>query len=168
VAGLFVDPAAARSAITELSATGLSEEQIAIAALDSDAQGELVDRTEVQPLSRNSVVTGTFGGNLVEGMARLLGGGRGAANIVYTSLVRMGFSEDAARYYEQGFEQGRVVVAVEGSIFADQAAEILARHGADLGPTSNAAPFAASRTEPLSSGSLPPSTGPAGLNRSEL
>jgi len=80
----------------------------------------------------------------------------------------MGFSEDAARYYEQGFEQGRVVVAVEGSIFADQAAEILARHGADLGPTSNVAPFAASRAEPLSSGSLPPSTGPAGLNRSEL
>lgn len=167
LAGLFTDYEAAHRTITELSAAGMTEEQITVAALDRKDQGHLVDETDAQALTNNSVATGAFGGRLVEGVARLLAGGRGAANIVYTSLIRMGFTEDQARYYEAGYEQGKVLVAVEGSIFIERAREILVRNGAELGPVSTR-PFMSNESGLASSGSTPPSTGPTGLNRTEL
>lgn len=167
LAGLLADYDAAQRTITELSAAGLTEQQVTVAALDRGEQSHLMDQSEAQALTNNSVVTGSFGGRLVEGVARLLGGGRGAANIVYTSLIRMGFTEDQARYYEEGYEQGKILVAVEGSMFTERAREILVRNGADVGPGSTK-PFMSNESGLASSGSTAPSTGPSGLNRTEL
>jgi len=136
--GSFDEMAAAEEAIHELAATGFSEERITVAVLDRDTQKTIVDQTEAESLTSSSVATGGLGGGLVEGLARLIGGKRGAANMVYSSLIHLGFSESQAQYYEAEYETGRILVVVEGGTRTEEARAILVDHGSALDPSLNA------------------------------
>lgn len=168
IAGLFADEGSARQTIEALSALGLKEEQIAVAALDKGDQRDIIDGTEATALNKQTGML-PFQGAFVEGVARLLGGGRGAANIVFSSLVSMGFTEEQARYYEKGYEAGQILVTVEPGIMAKEAFEILGRNAADIGPVSTVTgPDFRADQRISTSGSTPSSTGPAGLNPTEI
>ncbi|MBC7879754.1 MAG: general stress protein [Anaerolineae bacterium] len=136
--GAFNGMAAAEEAIHELAATGFSEEHITVAVLDSDVQKEIVEQTEAESLTSSSVATGGMGGALIEGLARLIGGKRGAANMVYSSLIHLGFSERQAQYYEAEYETGKILVVVEGGTRTEEARAILVDHGSALEPSLNA------------------------------
>jgi Heat induced stress protein YflT len=136
--GSFDAMSAAEEAIHQLAATGFGEENITVAVLDNDVQKEIVEDTEAEALTSSSVATGAFGGTLIEGLARLLGGKRGAANMVYSSLIHLGFSESQAQYYEAEYERGRILVVVEGGTRAEEARAILIDHGSALDPSLNA------------------------------
>jgi hypothetical protein len=138
VVGSFEGMAAAEESIHELAATGFGEENITVAVLDHDVQKEIVEETEAEALTSSSVATGALGGALIEGLARLIGGKRGAANMVYSSLIHLGFSENQAQYYEAEYERGRILVVVEGGTRTDEARAILVDHGSTLDPELNA------------------------------
>ncbi|UFP93600.1 general stress protein [Gloeobacter morelensis] len=168
LAGAFAEETAARQAIDSLSQAGYADEQILVAALERHEQDDLVKQTEAEPLNKESVATGGFGGALVEGFARLLPKGRGVANIVYSTLVRLGFTEEQARYYERAYEAGRILVVVEAVRDANTVLAILERHGADIGPGSTTGRIIEQRDTTVStSGSTPPSTGPVGRHPDE-
>jgi hypothetical protein len=138
VVGSFDDIAAAEEAIHGLAATGFGEENITVAVLDRDVQKEIVEETEAESLTSSSVATGALGGAFIEGLARLIGGKRGAANMVHSSLIHLGFSENQAQYYEAEYERGRILVVVEGGTRTDEARAILVDHGSALEPDLNA------------------------------
>ncbi|MBW4700183.1 MAG: general stress protein [Aphanocapsa lilacina HA4352-LM1] len=166
--GAFSEETAARQAIDSLSQAGYADEQILVAALERHEQDDLVKQTAAEPLNKESVATGGFGGALVEGFARLLPKGRGVANIVYSTLVRLGFTEEQARYYERVYEAGRVLVVVEAVRDANTVLAILERYGADIGPGSTTGRIVEQRDTTVStSGSTPPSTGPVGRHPDE-
>ncbi|AGY56292.1 general stress protein [Gloeobacter kilaueensis] len=168
IAGLFADEDSTRRAIEELTRAGFSDEQIMVAVLDRHEQDDLVKETEAEPLNKQTAM-GKFEGSFVEGVARLLPRGRGVANIVYSTLVRLGFTEEQARYYEQGYEANRILLVVDAALNADRAGEILQRNGADLGPLTSTNTVVRDRDTTVStSGSTPPSRGPVGLNPDEV
>jgi hypothetical protein len=138
VVGSFDGMAAAEEAIHALAATSFGEENITVAVLDHDVQKEIVEETEAEALTSSSVATGALGGALIEGLARLIGGKRGAANMVFSSLIHLGFSENQAQYYEAEYERGRILVVVEGGTRTDEARAILVDHGSALEPDLNA------------------------------
>jgi surface antigen len=72
----------------------------------------------------------------IAGGTAAAGAGIGAATGgVIGSLIGAGIPEEEARYFELGFEQGGTLVTVSAGAKADQARQLLAASGADLGPT---------------------------------
>jgi uncharacterized protein (TIGR02271 family) len=158
VVGLFDHQTEAEAAINALKAAGYPERDIGVAMRDRASQGELAEGTGTQ--AAEGAASGAVGGGVVGGVIGLLGGlgalvipglgpifaagwlgstlaGAGigaAAGGIIGGLVGLGVPEDEARHFEQGVKEGRVLVTVKAEGRAAEAAEILRRHGADLGP----------------------------------
>src|SRR4051794_7371190 len=158
VVGLFDHQTEAEAAITALKAAGFPERDIGVAMRDRSSQGELAEGTGTQ--AAEGAASGAVGGGVLGGVIGLLGGlgalaipglgpifaagwlgstlaGAGigaAAGGIIGGLVGLGVPEDEARHFEEGVKEGRVLVTVKAEDRAAEAADILTRHGADLGP----------------------------------
>jgi uncharacterized protein (TIGR02271 family) len=158
VVGLFDHQTQAEAAIQALKAAGFPERDIGVAMRDRTSQGELAEGTGTQ--AAEGAAGGAMGGGVVGGVIGLLGGlgalaipglgpifaagwlgstlaGAGigaAAGGIIGGLVGLGIPENEARHFEEGVKEGRVLVTVKAEGRAAEAAEILRRHDADLGP----------------------------------
>jgi hypothetical protein len=164
VAATFPNPADAEKAILELKEAGWVDADIGVLMRDRDEQGQIVHETGGS-LAAEGAATGFIGGGLIGGIvgimvglsaaaipgvgpviaggilgATLTGAGVGAAaGGLVGGLVGLGIPEEEAVYYERGFEQGHVVLAVQANGRASEAANIMDRNGGDLGPSYTAA-----------------------------
>ncbi|MBA3318486.1 MAG: YsnF/AvaK domain-containing protein [Gemmatimonadales bacterium] len=162
VVGLFQDQPSAEAAIQRLTAAGFSEQQIGVAIRDRKQQEELTESTGTQ--AAEDATKGAVGGGVVGGVIGLLAGvgalaipgigpiiaggalastlaGAGigaAAGGLLGALVGMGLPEEDARHFEQGFQQGGILVTVQAGERAEVARQALSEGGADLGPTGRA------------------------------
>jgi uncharacterized protein (TIGR02271 family) len=159
VVGLFPDQPSAERAIQRLTAAGFNERQIGVAIRDREQQQALTESTGTQ--AAEDATKGAVGGGVVGGVVGLLAGvgalaipgigpiiaggalastlaGAGigaAAGGLIGALVGMGIPEEDARHFEQGFQQGGVLVTVEAGDRANLARQALSEGGADLGPS---------------------------------
>jgi uncharacterized protein (TIGR02271 family) len=159
VVGLFQDQPTAEAAIKRLLAAGFTEEQIGVAVRDRAQQQALTESTGTQ--AAEDATKGAVGGGVVGGVIGLLAGvgalaipgigpiiaggalastlaGAGigaAAGGLIGALVGMGVPEEEARHFEQGFQQGGILVTVQAGNRAELAREALSEGGADLGPS---------------------------------
>lgn len=157
VVGLFEDQPSAEQAIQRLKTAGFSEQQIGVAVRDRDQQQALAESTGTQ--AAEGATKGAVGGGVVGGVIGLLAGvgalaipgigpiiaggalastlaGAGigaAAGGLMGALVGMGIPEDDARHFEQGFQQGGVLVTVQAGARSVAARQALRESGADLG-----------------------------------
>jgi uncharacterized protein (TIGR02271 family) len=163
IVGLFSDRSQAEVAINDLKRAGFAEDEIGVAMRDRTAQGELVEDTGTQ--AAEGATKGAVGGGVLGGLVGLLGGigaiaipglgpifaagwlgstlaGAGigaAAGGILGALVGAGVPEEEARHFESGFKSGGILVTVKANRRPGEAVDVLRRHGADLGPTINAA-----------------------------
>jgi uncharacterized protein (TIGR02271 family) len=171
VVGLFDRQTDAEAAIKALKAAGFRDEDIGVAMRDRSAQGELIEDTGTQ--AAEGATTGAVGGGVVGGAIGLLGGlgalaipglgpifaagwlgstlaGAGigaAAGGIIGGLVGLGVPENEARHFEEGIKTGGILVTVRAEGRFQEAADLLRRHGADLGPGFTAATGAAAETD---------------------
>src|SRR5688572_24206799 len=111
VVGALRDRDAAQRAVDELRASGFREEQIGFAMRGTE---------DVEP--RDRLVAGTH----VAGRAM---GGAAACGLL-GALTSGGIPEDEAHYYEGELRAGRIILAVRPDGRAEEATDILRRHGA--------------------------------------
>ncbi len=106
VVGIFEDQAKAEQAVHELHQAGFRDDQISYSGHGASSSGILA--------SLKSFFTGeeTTNGNITD------------------DLVRIGMSEEDARYYQREYEAGRSIVAVTDGSSLQEATTILARNGA--------------------------------------
>ena len=171
VVGLFQDQPSAEQAIQRLRAVGFTEQEIGVAIRDREQQQQLTESTGTQ--AAEDATKGAVGGGVVGGVIGLLAGvgalaipgvgpiiaggalastlaGAGigaAAGGLLGALVGMGVPEEDARHFEQGFQQGGILVTVQAGDRADLARQALTEVGADLGPSRRDFQDQASATE---------------------
>ena len=171
VVGLFADLPAAERGIDGLKAAGFSEQQIGVAVRDKQQQHDLTQGTGTQ--AAEGAATGAVSGGVLGGVVGLLAGvgalaipgigpiiaggalastlaGAGigaAAGGMIGALAGMGVSEEDARHFERGFQQGGVLVTVAAGDEAELAREALLARGADLGPAQGGS-VSSARTAP--------------------
>ena len=159
VVGLFRDQPSAERAIQRLTAAGFTEKQIGVAVRDREQQNAITEETGTQ--AAEGAKTGAVSGGVVGGVVGLLAGvgalaipgigpiiaggalastlaGAGigaAAGGLLGALVGMGIPEEDARHFEQGFQQGGILVTVDAGTRSTEARQALIESGADLGPT---------------------------------
>src|SRR5438045_3446805 len=104
VLGVFTNRARAETAVAELLRAGFSRDQISFSGHEVITEGPLAE------------LKGLFSGD-------------GTAT-AYDELVKIGVPQEEAAYYQQEYEEGRSIVAVTGSSRVQEAADILAHHGA--------------------------------------
>lgn len=165
VVGLFQNQANAERAIERLKHAGFSDSQIGVALRDRNRQQELIEETGTQ--AGEGAATGAIGGGVLGGVIGLLAGvgalaipgvgpiiaggtlastlaGAGigaAAGGLIGALAGMGVPEEDARHFDQGFRAGGTLVTVNAGSRADEARDLLAESGADLGSLSRGRPF---------------------------
>lgn len=157
VIGVFDDRASARRAVDELRRMGFREDQIG-AAHRADGTDLGTPPFDEPPRDASKweegAATGVAAGlgigalwalgiavGLLPGLGPVVAGGilgsllasaAGGAAIggIVGALVGLGLPENEARYYESEFLRGRTLVTVRGADRADQARDVLRRHGA--------------------------------------
>jgi len=152
IVGVFEDRARADLAIRDLRAAGFTESQIGVVTRhDQDAAG--ADRTDDTQADTGAVAGALTGAGLgalaglgvLAGMIPVVGpaivggtlgviltnaaAGAGLAGLA-GALIGAGMSEEEADYYQGEVHAGRTVVTVQADGRADEAREILSRHGA--------------------------------------
>jgi hypothetical protein len=150
VAGVFTDRGAAQSAVDDLKRMGFTDGQIGVIAAQSDdlrvnhhtglwiAEGSVVGAATgagIGALWALGVAAQVFPplGVVVGGalMAFLVSAGAGAAiGTMLGALTAAGIPDDEARFYEAEIRAGRTLVTVEATSRANEAYEVLRRHGA--------------------------------------
>ena len=157
--GVFVDQMRAQAAVRDLRSAGFREEEIGVAARNSDqVAGSL---TEGQAISGTNVATGAgagaatgagvgalwalgiaagvlpaigpvIAGGLLAAVAASAAGGAAVAGVI-GALVGLGIPEDEAAHYESEFKAGRTIVTVRAQGRYQEALAILRSHdGYDL------------------------------------
>lgn len=85
----------------------------------------------IGPVVSAGVLTTVFG---TAGATAIAGAGIGAAaGGIVGALVGMGIPETEARYFEEGFRKGHVLVTVNAAGRIDEAVDVLRQYGGDLG-----------------------------------
>lgn len=156
IVGIFTDRSQAERAIRELKAAGFTEEQIGVAMLDRQEQGQLIEDTG--STTAEAAATGALSGGIVGGLIGLLGSlllpGAGpivvggvlastltgvgigaAAGGLIGALMGIGVPEADARHFDSGLRSGAVLVTVNAGDRLPEALALLERHGVDLGPS---------------------------------
>jgi uncharacterized protein (TIGR02271 family) len=106
VLGVFTNRARAEAAVAELLQAGFPRDQISFSGHGAITEGLLAE------------------------LKSLFSGDGTATNNAYADLVKIGVPEEEAAYYQREYEEGRSIVGVTGSSRIQEAADILARHGA--------------------------------------
>jgi hypothetical protein len=153
VVGVFEERLHANQAITELHQAGFTEAQIGVAMRHAEGVADSAD-TEHDSQAGSGALTGALTGlglgalaglGVLAGVIPVVGpaiaagtlgvilsnaaAGAGIAGLV-GALVGAGLPEHEAKYYQDEFEAGRVIVTVNAASRADEAAAILRRCGA--------------------------------------
>lgn len=120
-AALFRDESTAERAVSDLANAGFSRDQIGIATTGGDT-------------GTGSERKGSFWNKVSEvfGKDHHLE----SADELQDSLVESGIPETRARYFDEALAHGSVLVTVRADGRAQEAAQILQRHGGDLGDSS--------------------------------
>lgn len=158
IVGLFLSRDTATAAVRELQAAGFPEDQIGVAVRNQDGQEATLEKP-TDPVTEGAT-TGAVSGGIVGGLIGLLGSllipgagpialggvlastlaGAGigaAAGGLIGALISLGVPEEEAKYFDKGVRSGGALVTVNPGAREREAAGILRRHGADLGPTGN-------------------------------
>ncbi len=168
VVGVFHDGKDAEYAINELKRDGFRDDQIGIAARDSDHKegairsagekdtGDVGGGAATGALTGGVVggVLGALAAGLIPGIGPVLAGGMlagvlggaavgAAAGGLIGALTGMGVPEEDARYYDEEFKGGRTIVTVKADGRYDDARVILHAHGAYDMDTRDTAPTSA-------------------------
>ena len=153
VVGVFEDRLHANKAIAELHQAGFTESQIGVAMRHAEG-AEDVAATEHNTQATSGALAGALTGlglgalaglGVLAGVIPVVGpaiaagtlgvilsnaaAGAGIAGLV-GALVGAGLPEHEAKFYQDEFEAGRVIVTVNAANGTDQAATILRRNGA--------------------------------------
>jgi len=153
--GVFHDRKDAQYAINELKREGFRDDQIGVAARDSDHKEDAIRSTDENDAGdvgggaatgalTGGVVGGVLGAlaaGLIPGIGPVLAGGMlagvlggaafgAAAGGLIGALTGMGVPEEDARYYDEEFKGGRTIVTVKADGRYDDARVILHAHGA--------------------------------------
>ncbi len=157
VAALFPDRHLAERAINDLKSAGFRGDQIGIAMKNEEGQREIVQQTGTK--AAEGATAGAVGGGVLGGLAGFLvgigaltipgvgpiiaggvlastlaGAGIGAAGGgLVGALAGLGVPEEQAKYYDQGFRAGKVLVTVTGNR-VNEAYDILQRDGGQFAP----------------------------------
>ncbi|HEY0866347.1 MAG TPA: hypothetical protein VGE01_03155 [Fimbriimonas sp.] len=154
IAALFRETEHARAAVDDLKQNGFSDHDIGFVYRDDEGSAD------TSSVVGESAATGAVGGGIVGGIlgavlgatalaipgfgpvvaagiftAAATGAGIGAVGGgLLGTLVGMGFSKAEAERLHEGIAAGYTLVSVNALGRTEQAREILARHGGDLGP----------------------------------
>ena len=149
---VFEDRERARQAIEDLKRAGFTEDQLGVVARDKETR-ETVGEGTGSKAGEGAAVGGAAGlglgalwgagivAGLVPGIGPAIAGGTlgvvlssaaagGALAGVVGALVGLGIPEEEARYYEDEFKRGRILVTVKAPGRQDEARSILQRWGA--------------------------------------
>jgi hypothetical protein len=164
--GLFRSQVDAERAIRDLKDAGIAESRIGVAMKDRDSRLELGEHSgEATTPAGEGAPAGALNGGILGGVVGLLAGvgalaipgvgptiaggalastlagaGIGAApGGLVGALAEMGIPEDDARYFENGFREGGVLVTANAGSRGPEAREILRAAGADLDGAGQAA-----------------------------
>lgn len=140
--GVFDKADQADAAIRDLRRLGVSDDQIHLVS------GDLEPHRRIDPASTTDAVQGAGVGMLVGaslgGLAGLApGAAAGAvAGGLIGAFIGLGVPEEEAAYYQDQFQAGRFIVAVNSDGRYDEAADVLRRHGGRVGesPLSDTGP----------------------------
>jgi len=158
VIGVFEKPSHAQEAANELRRLGFREDQIGVAARESDTISGATMLNETAVNAAAGVATGAAAGaglgalwgigiaaGVLPGIGPAIAGGTLAVIIssalagatvagIAGALVGLGIPEDEASFYESEFKAGKVILSVKADHRYDEAAAILRKHGAyDIG-----------------------------------
>ena len=158
VAAVFNDRDEAEAAVRDLRDAGFNEDQLGVAMKDRRAQKEFMDDTATE--AGEGAATGAVSGGIVGGVLGLLAGagallvpGVGpvvaagwlgatiagaavgaAAGGIIGALVGLGIPESEARYFDERFRAGSILLTVRAGTRIGEAVMILREHGGDIGP----------------------------------
>jgi uncharacterized protein (TIGR02271 family) len=155
VVGVFDDRDQARRAVEDLKRAGFSDDMIGIAARDREARSDVeTARDTTGSKAGKGAATGVgigagagalWGAGILAGVIpgigpAIAGGALGvlissavagaAAAGIAGALIGLGIPEDEARYYEDEFKEGRIIVTVKADGRYDEARALLRRAGA--------------------------------------
>jgi uncharacterized protein (TIGR02271 family) len=155
VVGVFDDRDQARRAVEDLKRSGFSDDMIGIAARDRETRGDVeTARDTTGSQAGKGAATGVgigagagalWGAGILAGVIpgigpAIAGGALGvllssavagaAAAGIAGALIGLGIPEDEARYYEDEFKEGRILVTVKADGRYDEARALLRRAGA--------------------------------------
>jgi hypothetical protein len=116
---VFDESAAAQQAIEQLRRAGFTEKEIGVTARDAESRPSIGDGEKQTP----AIAGGTLAALLSSAAA-----GAATAGLAGT-LIGLGIPEDEAKYYDEEFRAGRVVVTVDARGRLDEAQAILVRNG---------------------------------------
>jgi hypothetical protein len=153
--GAFEDRTQAQRAVEELKRVGFRDDQIGVAARDSDggSAGTIKDASGGSKVAEGAAVGVATGagvgalwalgiaagilpgiGPVIAGglLASLLASAAGGAAVagIAGALIGLGIPEDEANYYEGEFKSGRTIVTVRADDRYDEAFAILRRYSA--------------------------------------
>jgi uncharacterized protein (TIGR02271 family) len=185
VVGVFRDRDKAEDAIDELHSKGFSDADIGFAMRGGEG-AEGATTTDTGSQAGTGAITGIVAGAGVGGviaaaaamlipgfgpvvaggiLATVLGGAAigAAAGGILGALVGMGIPEEEARYYENEFNQGGILVTVKAGGRYQEARTILQQHGAydieNRGATTSTAGMTGTETRPTTMATEPRTTG---------
>lgn len=149
---VFDESAAAQQAIEQLRRAGFTEKEIGVTARDAESRPSIGDG-EKQTHAKEGAIAGVTAGagvgalwglGILAGVLPAIGpaiaGGTLAALLssaaagaatagLAGTLIGLGIPEDEAKYYDEEFRAGRVVVTVDARGRLDEAQAILVRNG---------------------------------------
>ena len=167
VVGLFTERSDADAAIRDLHESGFAADQLGVAMRypgEHKSFAEEASAPVAQGAAAGAVSGGVVGGLvgllaslLVPGLGPVIAGGvlaslltgagvGAATGGVLGALVGLGIPEAEARHFDSRFREGGVLVTVDAGARSPEAAGILRRHGADLGPSPHVSAAASGAT----------------------
>jgi hypothetical protein len=155
IVGVFEDQAHAQSAVRDLKALGLRDDQIGmIVRSDGNATAHSVEGTDSGTMAVEGATVGAatgagvgalwalgiaagvlpvigpyIAGGLLAAVLASAAGGAATAGLL-GALIGLGFSEEEATYYEGEVKSGRCLVTVRAPDRASEVSSLMARHGA--------------------------------------
>jgi hypothetical protein len=147
VVGVFEDRTLADRAVDDLKKAGFKADDIGYVVRTAEGGTELADSQKKlggEGLATGAVVGGLAGAAaavLIPGIGPVIAGGMllsllggagvgAAAGGILGALAGAGVSENDASFYEGEFHHGRIIVTVKADGRADEARDIVSRHGA--------------------------------------
>lgn len=151
--GVFNSRAEAQSAIRDLVEAGFGADNIGFASRDSTddaSDAEVEDIQDMEDDASSGAVAGVAGGGvlggvlgagaavLIPGVGPVVAAGILAAGVaagafaggLYGPFMKMGATEEEARYYDEQFQAGASIVTVHAGDQEQEALDILRRHNA--------------------------------------
>jgi uncharacterized membrane protein len=132
VVGVFPSTEEAQRAVNDLRLAGFRGEDIGVAAKREEGPQDPGCRSETGVTVGTGAGVGTLAGAALGGLAAGPPGMLGGAVVggLLGTFIDLGIPEDSACFYRDQVQAGRTVVTVRADWRADEASDLLRRHGA--------------------------------------